>query len=104
MISRVKISWEERENFLAHLRISREGLAIFDEKRRLRLSNPLFDQYSNLISDENLLNTEDILNAPDFSKVTDFLNQPYLNENNAPFVSYSLDKNGKIFKVNCIRL
>ena len=104
MISRVKISWEERENFLAHLRISREGLAIFDEKRRLRLSNPLFDQYSNLISDENLLNTEDILNAPEFSKVTDFLNQPYLNENNAPFVSYSLDKNGKIFKVNCIRL
>lgn len=103
MISKMKASWAEREKFLAHLRISREGLAIFDEERNLLLSNPLFDQHCNLISDKTLLSPAEILDIPEFAQISDFLSD--INEDtDESYISYSIDKNGKIFKVNCIRL
>ena len=104
MISRVRTSWEEKENFLAHLRISREGLAIFDNNKRLSLSNPLFNQYCDLISDKILSTPEAILDVPEFSQVAQFLNESEELSNSDSYISYSVDKNGKIFKINCIRL
>lgn len=104
MISRVRASWEEKENFLAHLRISREGLAIFDNNKRLSLSNPLFNQYCDLISDKILSTPEAILDVPEFARIAQFLNGTEEDANSDSYVSFSIDKNGKIFKVNCIRL
>lgn len=104
MISRVRASWEEKENFLAHLRISREGLAIFDNNKRLSLSNPLFNQYCDLISDKILSSPEAILDVPEFARIAQFLNGTEDDANSDSYVSFSIDKNGKIFKVNCIRL
>lgn len=104
MIGKIKASWVERENFLAHLRISREGLAIFDENNKLQLSNPLFDQYCNNLSDNNLLYSEAVLDIPEFSQISKFLAINSEESSSDSYISYSIEKNGKIFKINCIKL
>ncbi len=63
------------EKLIAHLQISNEGLAIFNARRGVILSNALFMQYANLISDRNLTNMEEVFTLPAFSPLTDFVNE-----------------------------
>ena len=62
----MRSSISQKENLLTHLRISREGLAVFDAQRNLIMSNNLFNQYGNLISDVHLSDEEDILSIAEF--------------------------------------
>lgn len=62
-----------REKLIAHLQISNEGLAIFNAKREVILSNALFTQYANLIIDKNIESIQDIFNVPDFAGLIRFI-------------------------------
>lgn len=63
-----------QEKLIAHLQISNEGLAIFSPKRSVILSNSLFMQYMNLISDVNLNQLEDVFTIKELEELTAFLN------------------------------
>ncbi len=63
-----------QEKLIAHLQISNEGLAIFSPKRTVILSNSLFMQYMNLISDTNLNQLEDVFTIKALEELTTFLN------------------------------
>ena len=66
--------------------------------------NNLFTQYGNLISDSNLQTTEEIFSICEFQKITDFINKaqkrPSYNEERR--MSVHINKNGRIFIVECI--
>ena len=42
----------EKEKLIKHLQISKEGLAVFSQEKKVIVANNLFVQYANLISDE----------------------------------------------------
>jgi len=104
IISKMRSSISQKENLLTHLRISREGLAVFDAQRNLIMSNNLFNQYGNLISDVHLSNEEDILSIAEFSPVLSFLEQ-YSRRvfiENEPCTSTTIEKDGRIFLITCV--
>lgn len=94
----------EREKLITHLQTSREGLGVFNKDKKEILVNNLFTQYSNLISDSNLQTTEEIFSICEFRKITDFINKaqqrPAGKEEKR--MSVSINKNGRIFIVECI--
>ena len=63
-----------QEKLIAHLQISNEGLAIFSPRRTVILSNSLFMQYMNLISDTNINQLEDVFTIKELEELTMFLN------------------------------
>lgn len=63
----------EREKLLSHLKISKRGLAIFSPQRKEILSNDLFIQYINLVSDKRLQFSESVFDIPQFAEVVEFL-------------------------------
>lgn len=96
----------DREKLIAHLSIAREGLCIFSAQGTAILSNSLFAQFSNLISDSPLSSNEGTLCLPEFLPVHSFLQQPHSFSSGTDFspanrLSFSIEKNGKIFKVEC---
>ena len=95
----------EREKLITHLQTSREGLGVFTRDKREILVNNLFTQYSNLISDSNLQTTEEIFNVNEFKSINDFINKalsrPW-NGNEEKRMSITINKNGRIFIVECI--
>ncbi len=102
---KVSRSVSEKENLLTHLRISREGLGVFDNKRKLILSNTLFNQYGNMISDTNLSSNEEILSIPEMAPIREFLDKELHSahdEDEEPCVSYSVDKNGAVYMINSV--
>ena len=94
----------EREKLITHLQTSREGLGVFNRDKKEILVNNLFTQYGNLISDSNLQTTEEIFSICEFQKITDFINKaqkrPSYNEERR--MSVHINKNGRIFIVECI--
>jgi len=94
----------EREKLITHLQISHEGLGIFTADKKEILVNNLFTQYSNLISDVNLQNAEEVFSLHEIKKITEYINKaqkrPAGNEERR--MSINLDKNGRIFVVECI--
>ena len=94
----------EREKLITHLQTSREGLGVFTKDKKEILVNNLFTQYGNLISDTNLQTTEEIFSICEFQKITDFINKaqkrPFYNEERR--MSVHINKNGRIFIVECI--
>jgi len=94
----------EREKLITHLQISHEGLGIFTADKKEILVNNLFTQYSNLISDINLQSSEEVFSIPEFQKITDYINNPSQRPagNKERRMSISLDKNGRIFTIECI--
>ncbi|MBR4482910.1 MAG: hypothetical protein IKS58_02910, partial [Paludibacteraceae bacterium] len=55
----------EREKLMAHLRLSKRGLAIFSPQRKEIISNELFMQYINLISDKQRRYSENAFEIPE---------------------------------------
>lgn len=63
----------EQEKLFLHFRFSREGLAIFSQNRKEILSNSLFIQQINLISDAPLSSPEQVFDVPEFKPVISFV-------------------------------
>lgn len=95
----------EREKLITHLRISREGLGIFDRNKKEILANNLFIRYSNLISDSNLETTEEVFAIAEFEEITRFINQnrkqPTAGKREKK-LSVVIPKSGRTFHVECI--
>lgn len=62
----------EREKLWAHLRLSKRGLCIFSPQRKEILSNELFIQYANLISDRPIQYSEKIFDIPELFDIVEF--------------------------------
>ena len=104
VIHKLRSSISQKENLLTHLRISREGLAVFDTNRQLIMSNTLFNQYGNIISDNLLSKDEEILNVKEFSPLLTFLEQ-YTNRSfigSEPSTSVTIDKEGRVLLITCV--
>ncbi|WP_321424103.1 ATP-binding protein [uncultured Bacteroides sp.] len=94
----------EREKLITHLQISHEGLGIFTAQKKEILVNNLFTQYSNIISDINLLSSEEVFSIPELQKITEYINNPQKSPagNKERRMSINIDKNGRIFIIECI--
>lgn len=93
----------EREKLLSHLKISKRGLAIFSPQRKEILSNDLFIQYINLVSDKRLQFSEDVFDLPQFSEVVEYLDdkQRYAHDFVGTKIFY-ITKNEYTLLVTCI--
>lgn len=95
----------EREKLIKHFQYSKEGFAMFTMEGKEILSNNLFIQYLNLISDKRLNQTEDALQIPELKPIGHFLNSNINNTNRKKQVlpeSVTIDKEGRIFQIECI--
>lgn len=95
----------EREKIIKHFQYAKEGFAMFTIDGREILSNILFVQFANLISDNQIRQTEDVLEIPELDPIRSFLNKNIPNTNRKRKVlreSVTVDKNGKIFLLECI--
>ena len=92
----------EREKLIKHFQYSKEGFAMFTSEGREILSNILFIQFINVISDTQIHQVEDVT---DIEPIRTFLNKNIRNLNRKKKVlreSVTIDKNGKIFLIECI--
>lgn len=93
-----------REKLIAHLQISNEGLAIFNPKREVILSNALFTQYANLIIDKNIESIQDVFNIPEFGKLIQFIEDTCKDYAMAEskMMTEVIDRNGYIFSIDAV--
>ncbi|RHJ91690.1 ATP-binding protein [Parabacteroides bouchesdurhonensis] len=95
----------EREKLIKHFQYSKEGFAMFTAEGKELLSNILFIQFSNVISDTQLHQAEDLLDIPEMESIRTFLKKNINMPNRKKKVlrqSVTVDKNGKIFLIECI--
>lgn len=72
----------EREKLWAHLRLSKRGLCIFSPQRKEILSNELFIQYANLISDKPIQYSEKIFDIPELYDIVEFFDDKQRSHDN----------------------
>ncbi|WP_373233289.1 ATP-binding protein [Parabacteroides sp. D26] len=95
----------EREKLIKHFQYSKEGFAMFTSEGREILSNILFIQFINVISDTQIHQVEDVTDIAELEPIRTFLNKNIRNLNQKKKVlreSVTIDKNGKIFLIECI--
>ena len=95
----------EREKLIKHFQYSEEGFAMFTSEGREILSNILFIQFINVISDTQIHQVEDVTDIAELEPIRTFLNKNIRNLNRKKKVlreSVTIDKNGKIFLIECI--
>ena len=95
----------EREKLIKHFQYSKEGFAMFTSEGREILSNILFIQFINVISDTQIHQVEDVTDIAQLEPIRTFLNKNIRNLNRKKKVlreSVTIDKNGKIFLIECI--
>ena len=95
----------EREKLIKHFQYSKEGFAMFTSEGREILSNILFIQFINVISDTQIHQVEDVTDIAELEPIRTFLNKNIRNLNWKKKVlreSVTIDKNGKIFLIECI--
>ncbi|MDR0419653.1 MAG: two-component sensor histidine kinase [Prevotellaceae bacterium] len=95
----------EREKLLEHIQLSNEGIIIFSKEKKELVTNKLFIQFANIISDSTLSSAEEILLVPELQPLTSFIYR-YINDKRPPGElkreSLTITKNGKIFRVECL--
>lgn len=93
----------EREKLITHLQTAREGLGVFTKEKKEILVNPLFTQYSNIISDYNLETTEGIFNVPELEPITRFIHkvQQHPQGKEEKRMDVAITKDGRCFTVAC---
>ena len=93
----------EREKLITHLQISHEGLGVFTKEKEEILTNLLFKQYVNFISDKNISSMKDIFSIPELKPITLFIadNQKEAHKE-VKRMSLDIDKDGRIFALECI--
>ena len=95
----------EREKLIKHFQYAKEGFAMFTSEGREILSNILFIQFINVISDTQIHQVEDVTDIAELEPIRTFLNKNIRNLNRKKKVlreSVTIDKNGKIFLIECI--
>ena len=95
----------EREKLVNHFQYAKEGFAMFDADGHEILSNSLFIQFMNIISDRQLHDVEEAIEMPDLKPIKSFLHDDHPEFNRKKKVlrnTLMIDKNGKIFQVECI--
>lgn len=95
----------EREKLIKHFQYAKEGFAMFTAEGKEILSNILFIQFLNVISDNQIRQAEDVLDIKELEPVKLFLSKNIPNTNRKRKVlreSATIDKNGKIFLAECI--
>lgn len=96
----------EEEKLLAHIYSSREGIAIFTHNKQMIVSNNLFIQYINHITDNTIDNNlSDIFTEPLLQEITLHVTRPYdriSNDGSAIIKQIRISKNGLIFVVRGI--
>jgi Signal transduction histidine kinase len=95
----------EQEKLFMHFRFSREGLGIFSKDKKEILTNSLFIQHINLISDFPLENAEQVFQLKEFTPVCDFLDASLsLRQKREEVVSKKVKimKGGKSFEIDCV--
>lgn len=95
----------EREKLIKHFQYSKEGFAMFTSEGREILSNILFIQFINVISDTQIHQVEDVTDIAELEPIRTFLNKNIRNLNRKKKVlrePVTIDKNGKIFLIECI--
>ena len=93
----------EREKLIKHFQYSREGFAMFAEDGREILSNILYIQFANVISDTEIHAPEEVIDIPELQPIRRFL-ETYRNKANRRVLreTCTIDKGGKIFLVECM--
>ncbi len=95
----------ERDKIIKHFQYSKEGFAMFTADGKEILSNILFVQFLNIISDTQIHQAEDVLDIPEMEPIRTFLTKTINLQNRKNKVlrqSVTVDKNGKIFLIECI--
>ncbi len=94
----------EREKLISHLSISREGLAIYKQDKTLILSNVLFNQYMDILSDKNLHTAAEFFSIQEIQPLVHFINrEPGCNEAvDNRRMSLTIEKAGRIFIAECV--
>ena len=95
----------EREKLIKHFQYSKEGFAMFTSEGREILSNILFIQFINVISDTQIHQVEDVTDIAELEPIRTFLNKNIRNLNRKKKVlreSVTINKNGKIYLIECI--
>lgn len=98
--------WMERDKIIKHFKYSKEGFAMFAGDGKEILSNILFIQTVNIISDNQIKQADEAMDkVKELSPIKIFLNKNINNKTRKRKVlrdSVTIDKNGKIFLVECI--
>ena len=95
----------EREKLITHLQTAREGLAVFTSDKKLVFANNIFIQYINLISNVPVQTAITIFELSEFKELNYYIQQNQLVKNLIGHLqkhSIQVDKNGKIFHIQCI--
>ena len=95
----------EREKLIKHFQYAKEGFAMFSGDSREILSNTLFIQFANLIADLPIHEAEEVLDIPELEPIHFFLLKHVDvvgRERRVMRQELTVDKNGKIFQVECI--
>lgn len=95
----------EREKLIKHFQYAKEGFAMFTAEGKEILSNILFIQFSNVLSDSQIRQAEEVVDIQELEPIKAFLNKNIPNTNRKRKVlreSATIDKNGKIFLIECI--
>jgi two-component system, OmpR family, phosphate regulon sensor histidine kinase PhoR len=97
----------EKNKLIRHLYISREGIAIFSPDKGNILSNSLFIQNINFISDQPAVKPENVFSIPEFREACEFIESnlekdDMLLQTGLPARSFAINKRGKYFSVQVI--
>ncbi len=95
----------EREKLIKHFQYAKEGFAMFTAEGKEVLSNILLIQSANIISDTQIRQSEEILDIPELQPIRTFLDTCISNPHQKRKIqreSVTVDKNGKIFLIECI--
>lgn len=95
----------EREKLIKHFQYAKEGFAMFTAEGKEILSNILFIQFFNVVSDSQIRQAEEVVDIQELEPIKAFLNKNIPNTNRKRKVlreSATVDKNGKIFLIECI--
>ena len=105
VLNRPQITIENiAEHVPAFQRELEKATAADSDRKEEILVNNLFTQYANLISDKNLSSTEEIFSIPELQPITRFItkNKERSIGKEEKRMSLNIDKNGRIFAVECI--
>lgn len=95
----------EREKIIKHFQYAKEGFAMFTTDGKEILSNILFIQFMNVISDVQIHEAEEAIDIRELEPIRTFLIKNIRNASRKRKVlrtSVTTDKNGKIFLIECI--
>ncbi|MCD7937601.1 MAG: HAMP domain-containing histidine kinase [Tannerellaceae bacterium] len=95
----------EREKLRTHFQYAKEGFAMFTPDGKEILSNILFIQFFNTLSDTRIHQAEEAIEIEEISPIREFLNKNIPNKKRKKNVlrePLTIDKNGKIFLVECL--